>query len=216
MTQAKICGLSTPGAVDASLQGGADYLGFVFFPASPRAVTPGAAARLAEPARGRSKVVALLVDPSADLVAEVVEALRPDLLQLHGRETPERMAALRDTHGLPVIKALGVRQGADLDAAPAYEPVVDHLMLDAKAPEGADRPGGLGERFDWTLLAGRRFVRPWFLAGGLTPDNVAEAVRITGAPMVDVSSGVEHAPGVKDPALIAAFLAAVRQVPGKP
>jgi phosphoribosylanthranilate isomerase len=149
-------------------------------------------------------------------VAEVVEALRPDLLQLHGRETPERMAALRDTHGLPVIKALGVRQGADLDAAPAYEPVVDHLMLDAKAPEGADRPGGWASASTGRCWPGAASSRPWFLAGGLTPDNVAEAVRITGAPMVDVSSGVEHAPGVKDPALIAAFLAAVRQVPGKP
>jgi phosphoribosylanthranilate isomerase len=210
VTQVKICGLSTAEAVDAALVGGAAYLGFVFFPHSPRSVTAPEAARLAEPARGRAKIVALLVDPTADLVAEVVEGLKPDLLQLHGRETPERLAGLKQTWGLPVIKALGVRQGADLDAAPAYEAVADHLMLDAKPPEGADRPGGLGASFDWTLLAGRSFARPWFLAGGLTPGNVAEAVRLTGAPFVDVSSGVERAPGLKDPGLIAQFLEAVR------
>ena len=210
MTLAKICGLTTPEAVGAALQGGAAYLGFVFFPNSPRNLGVPAAAELAAPARGRTKVVALLVDPSADLVDDVVRVLRPDMLQLHGRETPERVAALRDTHGLPVIKALGVRQGTDLDAAPAYDGVADHLMLDAKPPEDADRPGGHGGSFDWSILQGRTFSRPWFLAGGLTPANVADAVRVTGAPMVDVSSGVESAPGVKDAALIAAFLGAVR------
>jgi phosphoribosylanthranilate isomerase len=210
VTLAKICGLSTPEAVHAALDGGAAYLGFVFFPRSPRAVAPARAAELAAPARGRARIVALLVDPSADLLAEVVEGLDPDMIQLHGRESPERVSAVRETYGRPVVKALGVRQGADLDAAPAYDGVADHLMLDALAPEGADRPGGHGAAFDWSLLAGRRFANPWFLAGGLTPDNVAEAVRATGAPMVDVSSGVERAPGVKDPALIAAFLKAVR------
>ena len=210
MTLAKICGLSTPEAVAAALDGGAAYLGFVFFPASPREVDVARAARLAGPARGRAQVTALLVDPSAELLAEVVAGLAPDLIQLHGRESPERVAAVRETWGLPVVKALGVRQGADLDAAPAYEGVADHLMLDARAPEGASRPGGHGAEFDWTLLAGRRFARPWFLAGGLTAANVVEAVRVTGAPMVDVSSGVERAPGVKDPALIAAFLDAAR------
>ena len=210
MTLAKICGLTTPAAVAASLDGGAAYLGFVFFPNSPRNIGVPAAADLAAPARGRAKIVALLVDPSADLLDEVVRGLAPDMIQLHGRETPERVAAVRATHGLPVVKALGVRQGADLDAAPAYAPVADHLMLDAKPPPDADRPGGHGGSFDWTLLQGRSFARPWFLAGGLTPANVAEAVRVTGAPMVDVSSGVESAPGVKDAALIAAFLGAVR------
>ena len=210
MTLAKICGLTTPDAVEASLEGGAAYLGFVFFPNSPRNIGLPAATDLAAAARGRAKVVALLVDPSPDLVDDVVRELRPDLIQLHGRETPERVVALRHTHGVGVIKALGVRQGADLDAAPAYEPVADHLMLDAKPPPDADRPGGHGGAFDWTLLRGRTFARPWFLAGGLDPSNVAEAVRVTGAPMVDVSSGVESAPGVKDPALIAAFLDAVR------
>ena len=210
MTLAKICGLTTPEGVDAALQGGAAYLGFVFFPNSPRNVGPPAAAALAAPARARARVVALLVDPSADLVDEVVRELGPDMLQLHGRESPERVAALRDTHGLPVIKALGVRQGTDLDAAPAYDGVADHLMLDAKPPADADRPGGHGGAFDWEILRGRSFAKPWFLAGGLNPSNVAEAVGVTGAPMVDVSSGVESAPGVKDPALIAAFLDAVR------
>jgi phosphoribosylanthranilate isomerase len=166
---------------------------------------------LATPARGWAAVVALLVDPSSDQLAEVAEGLAPDMIQLHGRETPERVAAVRATYGLPVVKALGVRQGADLDAAPAYEAVADHLMLDAKPPEGASRPGGHGGAFDWSVLQGRSFSRPWFLAGGLTPDNVAEAIRVTGAPMVDVSSGVESAPGVKSPALITAFLEAVRR-----
>ena len=210
MAETKICGLSTPEAVEAALAHDAAYLGFVFFPDSPRAVSAHDAARLAKPARGRAMVVALMVDPIADELASVVSTLSPDMIQLHGRETPERVAAVRATYGLPVIKALGVRQGADLDAAPAYEGVADHLMLDAKAPEGAGRPGGHGASFDWTLLAGRRFAAPWFLAGGLNPGNVAEAVRVTGAPLVDVSSGVERAPGVKDPALIAAFLQAAR------
>ena len=210
MTLAKICGLTTPEAVAAALNGGAAYLGFVFFPGSPRAIGPARAAELAAPARGRAKIVALLVDPSAERLADVVEALAPDMIQLHGRESPERVAAVRETYGLPVVKALGVRQGADLDAAPAYEPVADHLMLDARPPEDALRPGGHGAVFDWALLAGHSFARPWFLAGGLTPGNVAAAIRATGAPMVDVSSGVERAPGVKDPALITAFLAAVK------
>lgn len=210
MALAKICGLSTPEAVDAALTHGAAYLGFVFFPNSPRAVTPDDAARLAAPARGRTRIVALLVDPTADELVSVVETLAPDMIQLHGRETPERVAAVRATHGLPVIKALGVRQGADLDAAPAYEGVADHLMLDARPPENADRPGGHGAAFDWTLLAGRRFAAPWFLAGGLNPGNVRAAIAETGAPLVDVSSGVERPPGRKDPELIGAFLAAVR------
>ena len=210
MTLAKICGLTTAEAVAAALDGGASHLGFVFFPNSPRNVELPLAAELAEPARGRAEIVALLVDPSADLVDDVVHALRPEFIQLHGRETPERVTALRDTHGVRVIKALGVRQGADLDAAPDYEAVADHLMLDAKAPPDADRPGGHGGAFDWSVLRGRAPAKPWFLAGGLNPGNVAEAVRATAAPMVDVSSGVESAPGVKEPALIAAFLSAVR------
>ena len=210
MTGAKICGLSTPETVAAAVEGGAAYLGFVFFPGSPRAVSVAAAAELARPVRKRTRIVALVVDPPAGLLSEIAEMLHPDMFQLHGRESPERVWAIRKSYRRPVIKALGVRQGADLDAAPAYEAAADHLMLDAKAPEGSGRPGGHGSAFDWSLLAGRTFARPWFLAGGLNPENVAQAVRVTGAPLVDVSSGVESAPGVKDPALIAAFLQAVR------
>ena len=146
MTLAKICGLSTPEAVAAALDGGAAYLGFVFFPHSPRAVDVARASDLAAPARGRAQVTALLVDPSADLLAEVVDGLGPDLIQLHGRESPERVAAVRATYGLPVVKALGVRQGADLDAAPAYEDVADHLMLDARAPSRWPGPRGAARR----------------------------------------------------------------------
>ena len=210
MIRAKICGLSTPEAVAAAVDGGAAYLGFVFFPGSPRAVSVTRAVELARPVRKRTRIVALVVDPPAGQLSEIAEMLHPDMFQLHGRESPQRVRAIRRAYRRPVIKALGVRQGTDLDAAPAYEEAANYLMLDAKPPEGADRPGGHGGAFDWSLLAGRTPPRPWFLAGGLNPENVAEAVRITGAPLVDVSSGVESAPGVKDAALIAAFLKAVR------
>ena len=212
-TTAKICGLSTPEAVSAAVDGGASHIGFVFFAKSPRNLRPELAARLAEPVRGRSpvKVVALMVDPSDGEVAEVVRALNPDLIQLHGKETPERTAAVRAMAGAPVIKAIGVRDSSDVAAALRYEDAADHLMFDAKPPEGADRPGGHGASFDWTLLDGLSLKRPWFLAGGLDPWNVAEAVRLSRAPIVDVSSGVERGPGVKDPHLITAFLDAVRR-----
>jgi phosphoribosylanthranilate isomerase len=210
VTLAKVCGLTTRETVDAALDAGAAYLGFVFFPGSPRALTLETAVPLFRRTRGRAQIVALLADPTHDLLDDVVCTLDPDMIQLHGRESPDRIAAIKEDYDLPVIKALGVRQGADLDAASAYERVADHLMLDAKPPDGAGRTGGHGVVFDWSLLQGRTPTKPWFLAGGLTPDNVAEAIRATGAPMVDVSSGVESAPGVKDPALIAAFLQAVR------
>lgn len=210
---AKICGLSTPEAVSAAIDGGASHIGFVFFGKSPRNVRPEAAERLAEPVRGRTpvKIVALMVDPGDAEVVEVARRLRPDLIQLHGQESPERTAAIRALAGLPVIKALGVRDSSDIAAALRYEAAADHLMFDAKPPEGADRPGGHGASFDWTLLDGLSLKRPWFLAGGLDPWNVAEAVRLSRAPIVDVSSGVERGPGVKDPHLIAAFLDAVRR-----
>jgi phosphoribosylanthranilate isomerase len=211
MVQAKICGLSTPGAVDAALAGRAAFLGFVFFGKSPRDVAPELAARLAEPARGKARVVALVVDPTDAEVERIVVGLKPDLLQLHGRETPARTAEIGRLAALPLIKALPVSEARDLDAARAYEPIVERLMFDAKPPTDADRPGGLGARFDWTLMAGRRFERPWFLAGGLDPWNVADAVAASGAPMVDVSSGVERGPGLKDAALIGAFLDAARK-----
>lgn len=210
--KAKICGVSTPEAVRAALDGQAGWLGFVFFPKSPRNLAPEAAARLAAPVRGRGpKVVALLVDPVDAQVDEVARALRPDLIQLHGRESPARTREIAARAGCGIIKALPVAEAADLDAAAAYESVVEHLMFDARPPKDAALPGGAGRAFDWSLTAGRRFQRPWFLAGGLDPWNVAEAAQLSGAPLVDVSSGVERGPGLKDPALIKAFLDAVRR-----
>jgi phosphoribosylanthranilate isomerase len=209
MTDVKICGLSTPEAVTAALDGRAAFLGFNFFPASPRLVQPELAARLAAPARGRAKIVAIMVDPDDEALERVVHALKPDLVQLHGGETPARArdVAMRCRGG--VIKVLPVSAAADIDAAAAFDALVEHLMFDTKAPVDAERPGGLGQAFDWTLLAGRRFQRPHFLAGGLDPWNVAEAIRLSGAPMVDVSSGVERGVGLKDAGLISAFLDAV-------
>lgn len=211
MAKAKICGLTTPEAVEAALAGGAAYVGFVFFPRSPRNLDPAEAARLAEPARGRAAIAAVVVDPDDDLLDRIAAELRPDLIQLHGRETPERVAEIRERTGVQVAKAVPVASAEDLAAVAAYEPVADYLMLDAKAPAGADLPGGNGESFDWSLPAGRAFGRPWFLAGGLDAANVTEALRLSGAPLVDVSSGVERSPGYKDPRLISAFLDAVRR-----
>jgi len=212
-TQAKICGLSTPDAVKAAVDGGASLLGFVFFGKSPRNIAPQAALRLVEPVRQASpvKIVALTVDPSDAELDDIVQVLRPDMIQLHGRETPERTAAIRAATGLPVIKAIGVQGASDIAAARRYDGAADQLMFDAKPPEGAERPGGHGTRFDWTLLEGLKLSRPWFLAGGLDPWNVGEAIALSRAPIVDVSSGVERGPGVKDPDLIAAFLQAVRR-----
>ncbi|RZJ31946.1 MAG: phosphoribosylanthranilate isomerase [Brevundimonas sp.] len=209
MTRAKICGLTTPETLDAALTGGAAFVGAVVFPKSPRHIAPLQAATLFERARGKAKIVAVTVDADDALLTEIALILKPDLIQLHGSEPPERAARVRMLTGAGVIRALSVRSAADIDAATAWEPVVDHLMFDAKPPEGSALPGGVGASFDWTLLAGRSFDAPWFLAGGLDPANVAEAVRISGAPLVDVSSGVESAPGVKDTARIAAFLSAV-------
>lgn len=208
---AKICGVSTPEAVRAALDGGAGFLGFVFFPRSPRNLAVDAARRLAGPARNRAKVVALLVDPTDAQVDEVAQGLAPDLIQLHGAESPSRAREIAARAGTGIVKVLPVADAADLSPAADYETVAEHLMFDAKPPKGASRPGGAGHSFDWTLLAGRRFRRPWFLAGGLDPWNLADAVRQSGAPMVDVSSGVERGPGLKDPALITAFLDAARR-----
>lgn len=210
--KAKICGLSTPETVDAALAGGAGWIGFMFFPKSPRNIDPEAAERLAQRVRtGPAKVVAVTVDPSDDEVDRLARILKPDLVQLHGRETPARAREIGARMGAGVIKAAPVSEAADLDAARAYESVVDHLMFEARPPKDAVLPGGSGRTMDWTLLAGRRFERPWFLAGGLDPWNVAAAAAASGAPLVDVSSGVERGPGLKDPALIAAFLDAVRR-----
>lgn len=212
MTKAKICGLSTPETVATALDGGAAFIGLNFFPKSPRYVEPEAAAHLARPARGRTVIVAVLVDPDDETLDRIVRILDPDLIQLHGKETPARAAAVASRTGKGIIKALPITAPEDFTAAADFEPVVQHLMFEGKPPKDAAMPGGVGARFDWTLLAGRRFARPHFLAGGLDPWNVSEAVRQSGAPIMDVSSGVERGPGLKDPGLITAFLDAVRRV----
>jgi phosphoribosylanthranilate isomerase len=204
--QAKICGISTPEAVTAALEGGAAFLGFMFFEKSPRNIAPEAAWRLAQPARGKARVVAVLVDPSDAEADRIAQILQPDLIQLHGKETPARARAIGQRTGAAIIKVVPVSEATDLEAAREFETVAEHLMFETKPPKDAERPGGLGQPFDWTLLAGRKFQRPWFLAGGLDPWNLAEAVQQSGAPLLDVSSGVERGAGLKDPALIAAFL----------
>ncbi len=205
----KVCGLTTEAQVEAAAAAGAAYLGLVFFARSPRAVTPARARELALAAPVGLAKVGLVVDASDAELDAVLEVVPLDLIQLHGHETPARVAEVRARWGLPVMKALGVASPADLDACAAYAGVTDQLLLDAKAPPGAALPGGNGRTFDWSLLAGRLPRTPWMLAGGLTPANVAEAVRLTGARQVDVSSGVESAPGVKDEALVRAFLRAL-------
>ncbi len=210
MTLAKICGLTSPETLDAALAGGAAFVGAVVFPRSPRHLAPLHASTLFDRARGRAKIVAVTVDADDALLTEIALILKPDLIQLHGSESPARAEQVRTLTGAGVIKALPIRVHEDFAGAEAWEPFADHLMFDARPPEGSDLPGGVGARFDWTLLADRAFRHPWFVAGGLTPSNVGDAIRISGAPMVDVSSGVETAPGVKEPALIAAFLDAVR------
>lgn len=210
-TGAKICGLTTTETLEAALGGGAAFVGAVIFPKSPRHIEPAAAASLFAQARGRARIVAVVVNPDDDLLAEIASTLKPDLIQLHGSETPKRGEQVRALTRAGIIKALSIRTADDFAPAAAWASVADHLMFDAKPVEGSVLPGGVGARFDWSLAAGRPFERPWFLAGGLEPQNVAEAVRISGAPLVDVSSGVESAPGVKDASRIAAFLEAVRR-----
>ncbi|MFO1238521.1 MAG: phosphoribosylanthranilate isomerase [Alphaproteobacteria bacterium] len=203
----KICGLKDMAALAAAAGAGATHAGFNFFPRSPRYLDLAAAARLAAAAPPALVRVALLVDPSDAEVAAAVAALKAGALQLHGSETPARVAALKTLTGLPVIKALPVAARADVEAAEAYA-AADHILFDAKPPPGGLLPGGNGATFDWSLLSGVRLPRPWILSGGLDPANVAAAIRATGAPGVDVSSGVETAPGVKSPERIAAFVAA--------
>lgn len=205
----KICGVSTPGALDAAIHGRADYVGFVFFAPSPRNLTPRDAAPLAARAAGRTRRVGLFVDAADALIAEAVAAGQLDALQLHGNETPARAARLQAMFKLPVWKAIAVASAADIERAAAYVGAADLILFDAKTPRGT-LPGGMGLAFDWSLLTGWRNRAPWGLAGGLNPDNVAEAARLTGAPLVDTSSGVESAPGVKDVDRIAAFCRAAR------
>ena len=208
-TRVKICGLREAAHVDAAVAAGAAYVGFNFFPPSPRFVTPDQAAALAVSVPPGVAKVALVVDMDDAGLDALVAAVPIDMIQLHGKETPARVAGVRARHGLPVMKVVGVAGADDLAAIAAHEGVADQILVDAKAPKGAVLPGGNGVAFDWQLIAGRRWARPWMLAGGLTPGNVAEAVRLTGARQVDVASGVESSPGVKDEALIRAFVAAV-------
>ncbi|MBB5745107.1 phosphoribosylanthranilate isomerase [Brevundimonas variabilis] len=209
MTVAKICGLTTPETLDTALEHGAAFVGAVVFSKSPRHIDPLHAATLFERARGRAGIVAVTVDADDALLTEIALILKPDLIQLHGRETPERAIEIRRLTGAGIIKALPVSTPDDLAAADVWEDVADNLMFDARPPEGSDLPGGVGASFDWAMMQGRRYRNPWFLAGGLNPDNAARAAAISGAPMLDVSSGVESAPGVKDSARIAAFLQAM-------
>jgi len=205
----KICGISTATALDAAIAGRADHAGFVFFAASPRNVSPGEAAHLAARAGPRIGKVGLFVDADDVLLDEAVAAGRLTALQLHGRESPERAAELRTRFGLPVWKAISVAAPTDIDRAAHYIGAADLILFDAKTPKGT-LPGGMGLAFDWALLAAWTNRAPWGLAGGLNSGNVAEAIRLTATPLVDTSSGVESAPGVKDPALIAAFCRAAR------
>jgi len=215
--QVKICGLSTPETVQAAVDGGAAFLGLNFFQRSPRYVSPDTAARLAALARrdGPRKppsIVAITVDADDAEIDRIVAALNPDFVQLHGKETPARAQAISARTGVRLIRALAVSEQSDIEAAARWDGVVEHLLFDARPPAGSALPGGTGARFDWTLLAGRRFRRPHFLAGGLNPWNVGEALRLSGAPLADVSSGVERGPGIKDGPLITAFLDAVRSL----
>jgi phosphoribosylanthranilate isomerase len=210
--EVKICGLSTPETVDAAIEAGADFIGLVFFPKSPRNVSLEQAAALAERARGRSRIVALVVDADDALLTAIAETVHPDFIQAHGSETPERVAEIERLTGRPVIKAIRVKDEADIAAAARFSNAASLILYDAKAPEtlGSALPGGNGHAFDWGLLEGGH--RPAFmLAGGLNPENVEAAIRVTGAPMVDVSSGVESAPGIKDLWLIRKFVEAAKR-----
>jgi phosphoribosylanthranilate isomerase len=206
----KICGLTSAEAAEAAARAGAEYGGLVFHPASPRNLTPDAAWGIASALRGRLRMVALVADADDAMLAAIIDAVRPDYLQLHGNESIARTQEIRTRFGA-VIKALPIAEAADFEVVKRYEPVADMLLFDAKPPKGAARAGGHGAAFDWTLLKGRNFQKPWFLAGGLNPQNVARAIDLSGAQMVDVSSGVESAPGLKSPARIIQFIAATRQ-----
>jgi phosphoribosylanthranilate isomerase len=206
--EAKICGVKTAPAIDTAIAGGAVMIGLNFFARSPRYVTPAAAGALSRPVEGRVIRVGLIVDAADDEIAAILRDCPLDMLQLHGKETPGRTAEIRAEYGLPVMKVLSIAGAEDIAGAAAYEPVADRLLFDAKPPKTMVNalPGGNAVSFDWRLLAGRRFARPWMLAGGLTAENLAEAVRTSGAPGVDTSSGVEDQPGVKNLQKIKDFL----------
>lgn len=206
----KICGLTQPSHVAEAVAAGADYLGFNFFPKSPRYVSHATAAGLMSGVPERVANVALVVNASDEELGALIATAGPDILQLHGSETPERVAEIKTRFGLPVMKAIGIATQSDLPQIDAHGAVADLLLLDAKPPKGADRPGGNAVAFDWSLLAGKDIAVPWLLAGGLGQVNVADAIQQTGAVQVDVSSGVERAPGMKDPGLMHAFIKAAR------
>ena len=212
----KICGLKTPEAVEAALNGGATHIGFIFFQKSPRHMTPADAGRLREAAQNRAKVVAVTVDADDATLDEIVRELKPDMLQLHGHETPQRVADVKKRYGLPVIKAFAVREASDLDAITPYKGIADRFLFDAKPPKGADLPGGNGVSFDWTLLDALDADVDYMLSGGLNAGNIAEALQKTRAPGIDVSSGVERAPGEKDVRLIEEFFQAVATADERP
>ncbi|HEX5507586.1 MAG TPA: phosphoribosylanthranilate isomerase [Pseudolabrys sp.] len=207
----KICGLRTPEALDVALESGADLVGFVFFAPSPRHLGLPAARELGQRVRNRAGKVALTVDATDEMLFDIVEALKPDALQLHGSETPERVSTVRSRYGLPVMKALPIETRSDLSPIRLYAKVADRILFDARAPQDATRPGGLGKSFDWTLLKNIDPEISFMLSGGLDARNVADALRVTRAPAVDVSSGVERKPGVKDLDKIRAFIRAARQ-----
>ena len=206
----KICGLSTPATLDAALEAGADMVGFVFFPPSPRHLDLTHARELGAQVGGRAGKVALTVDADDATLANIVDAVRPDLLQLHGKETVARIRDIKRTFGLPVMKAIGVETAADLAALPGYAAAADRVLFDAHPPKDATRPGGLGVPFDWRLLENLALGIPFMLSGGLTANNISDAARITRTGGVDVSSGVESAPGVKDVEMIRDFIRAAR------
>ncbi|MCW2393874.1 MULTISPECIES: phosphoribosylanthranilate isomerase [unclassified Sphingobium] len=206
----KICGVKTAEAIDAAVRGGASHVGLNYFPPSPRYLAPDRVSLIAARVPAHVKRVGVLVDPSDDLIDTLVAAGGMEIAQLHGRETPERAAAIRQRTGLEVWKVISVKTAGDLATGAAYAGAADFLLYDAKTPDGAALPGGMGLRFDWRLLAGHRPPLPWGLSGGLDAENVADAIRLTGAPLVDVSSGIESAPGVKDVAKIADFCRAAQ------
>lgn len=211
----KICGLKTPETIDRVLARGASHVGFIFFEKSPRHIEPDLAGELADPARGRAKVVAVTVDADDEYLDDIVNQLRPDILQLHGHETPERLLTIKAIYGLPVMKAFSIREPDDLRRIDPYIGVADRFLFDAKPPAGSELPGGNGVSFDWTLLRQLDGDLNYMLSGGLTKDNVARALAETGARGIDVSSGVESAPGVKDLTMIDAFFDAVAAAAGR-
>lgn len=206
----KICGLKSTQALEAALAGGATHVGFIFFEKSPRNVTPQAAASLRTAAKGRAKAATVTVDADNSFLDAIVAAMSPDMLQLHGKETPARVAEVKARYGLPVIKALAVGEAADLERAKPYLGIADRFLFDAKPPAGSELPGGNGVAFDWAILAALDPGMDYMLSGGLNAANIGDALRLANPPGIDISSGVESAPGVKDAALIDAFFRAVR------